>query len=173
MRPKLSFFVLLVCAATLAIACGTTTTPTEPTATAPPDPAPINDLRTRFQTAFNSGDAATIVNLYTDDAVMMPDHQPTVEGRAAIQQYYDQLFAQFTPNIMLTPGDTEITGDIAHEHGTFSITMTPKAGGNAMMDNGKYLVVLRRQADGSWRVHHDIDNSSNPHPGMAPPTTRR
>jgi uncharacterized protein (TIGR02246 family) len=123
-------------------------------------------VRSRYQAAYNAGDAAAVAALYTDDAISMPDHHAALEGKAAIQQYLQEMFAQYTHSLNVTPGDTEITGDLAHEHGTFSLTVTPKAGGNAMTENGKYLVVLKRQADGSWLIHHDIENAGNPHPGM-------
>jgi ketosteroid isomerase-like protein len=34
-------------------------------------------------------------------------------------------------------------------------------------DQGKYLVIFQRQADGSWRVARDMDNSN----GRAAPNT--
>ena len=162
MSFKFSISALLLCAVMFLTACGAT--PPQQTTMAPADPAPINDLRARFATAYNAGDATAVAELYTDDAVVMPDHHAAIQGKAAIQQYLQGLFAQSTANLAITPGDTEITGDLAHEHGTFSMTVTPKAGGNAMTDNGNYLVILRRQADGSWKIHHDMDNSSNPQP---------
>jgi ketosteroid isomerase-like protein len=64
-------------------------------------------------------------------------------------------------------------GDIAHEHGTFSVTVTPKAGGNAMTNTGKYLVILKRGSDGTWLIHHDIDNANEPpSPQPAPPAAK-
>jgi ketosteroid isomerase-like protein len=47
------------------------------------------------------------------------------------------------------------------------VTVTPKAGGNAMTENGKYLVILKRQGDGPWLIHHEIGNSSEPMPAPA------
>jgi uncharacterized protein (TIGR02246 family) len=128
------------------------------------DAAVIDDVRSQYQSAYNAGDAALLASLYSVDAILMPDHHAAVAGQAAIQRYFEELFAQYTGNITITPGDTEITGDIAHEHGTFSVTVTPKVGGDAMMDNGSYLVILKRQPEGTWKLHHAIDNSSNPPP---------
>jgi len=134
-------------------------------APAPADPAPINQLRNDFLAAYNAGDAAAIAALYAEDAVYQPDHGPAVEGRAAIQQYFEQVFATVDVTTQITPGETEIVGDMAHEHGTFMATATPKAGGDPMMTHGKYLVIAERGADGVWRLVHDIDNSSDPEPG--------
>jgi uncharacterized protein (TIGR02246 family) len=130
------------------------------------DTAPIADVRNRYVAAYNAGDAAGVAALFAEDAISMPDHQPALNGRAAIENSLKEMFAQNTVNITITPGETEIAGDIAHEHGTYSIRVTPKAGGNTMTDSGKYLVILKRGSDGKWLVHHDIDNTNAP---PAPP----
>jgi uncharacterized protein (TIGR02246 family) len=152
----------------IVIGAGCTSSTPQPTTT---DTAPIDDVRNRYVAAYNAGDAAGVAALFAEDAVSMPDHAPALMGRAAIENSMKQTFAQNTVNITVTPGETEITGDIAHEHGTFSVTVTPKAGGNAMTETGKYLVILKRGSDGTWLVHHDIDNTNAPpNPQPAPPT---
>ena len=159
--PKVA--VVLLFAVAFAAACGTAPqTAADPTV----DTAAINDLRSQFETAYNAGDAATVAALYGDDAVLLPDHHSAVSGHDGIQQYYQDLFTQYSPHLTIMPADTQITGALAHEHGTFTVTIMPKAGGKAMTDNGKYLVILKRQAEGVWKIHHDIDNSSNSLPGM-------
>jgi len=143
-------------------ACGGSTT-----STTPGDTAPIDEVRNKYMTAFNAGDSAAVAALFAEDAISMPDHHTAVEGRAAIESYLRETFAQYTPKISITPGETEVMGDVAHEHGTFTTTMTPKSGGNAMTDTGKYLVILKRGSDGQWLVHHDIDNTNAPPPAPA------
>jgi len=177
MSLKSTIPALLLSAIVLMSACGNTTTTTtiQPAAPAPPDPAPINDLRSRFQAAYSAGDAAAVAALYTDDAVSLPDHHEAIHGKAAIQQYLQETFAQVAANMTLTAPDLEISGDIAHETGSYTMTITPKRGGNAMTVTGKYLVVLKRQPDGLWRVHHDIDNTNSAMamPGMPMPGAGR
>jgi len=158
--------LLPIALAALMSACGGAAPAPEPAAATPGDPAPINDVRNRYIAAYNAGDAAALAALFAEDAISLPDHGSALEGRAAIQKHFETVFSGVTANISVTPGDTEVTGDIAHEHGTFSVTVTPKAGGAATTETGKYLVVLKREADGAWRVHHDIDNATAPH---APP----
>ena len=166
MSLKSTISALLLSVIVLMSACGNTatTTTTQPAATAAADPAPINDLRGRFQAAYNAGDAAAVAALYTDDAVSLPDHHEAIRGKAAIQQFMQETFAQVTANMTLSAPDTEITGDIAHETGNYTTTITPKRGGTAMTMTGKYLVVLKRQPDGSWKVHHDMDNTNSAMP---------
>lgn len=152
----------LLLGVTLTAACSQAPAPAPET-----DIAPINELRNQFLTAYNAGDAAAVGALYADDAVYQPDHHAAVSGKAAITQYYQEAFGQAALNVTIVPGETERRGDMAHEHGTFTVTVTPKSGGNAMTDRGNYLVIFRRGADGSWKVVHDIDNSDHP-PAPAP-----
>lgn len=143
------------------LACQPASAP-EQTAAAPPDPAPINALRDQYMSMYNSGDVSGIGNLYTDDAVVMNNQQPAVSGKQAIQQSAEALLQQVAVNISITPADTQIVGDLAYEHGTYTMSMTPKAGGAAMQDTGNYVVVLKRGADGSWKLHREIGNSNQP-----------
>lgn len=144
----------------LALACG------NGSEMAAGDTAPIDDVRSRYMSAYNAGDAAALAALFADDAISMPDHHAPVEGRAAIESYFRDMFTQYSGNLTVTPGETEVTGDIAHEHGTFSVTLTPKAGGSGMTEDGKYLVILKRSGDGVWLLHHNIGNANTEH---APP----
>jgi uncharacterized protein (TIGR02246 family) len=141
------------------------------------DPAVVNNVRNEFMSAFNAGDAAKVASLYSTDAVVMPTHQPVITGRDAIQNYNKTFFDTFTATINITPVETKVFGDRGLDRGTYTIQLTPKAGGSPMMDEGKYLVLLQRQADGSWKLTHDIDNTSMPLQPVAaqtpPPQPRR
>jgi len=147
----------------LAAACGGSSNP----AATPGDTAPIDEARNQYIAAYNAGDAAAVAALYADDAISMPDHHAALTGKAEIESYLRDTFGKYNSNITITPGETEVMGDVAHEHGTFTVSMTPKDGGNAMTDTGKYLVILKRGSDGRWLLHHDIDNTDVPPPAPA------
>ena len=112
--------------------------------------------------AFNMADAAKVASLYAADAVVMPTHQPMITGRDAIENYNKAFFDMFNATITITPVETKVFGDRALDRGTYTIQLTPKAGGSPMMDEGKYLVLMQRQSDGSWKLTHDIDNTNLP-----------
>jgi uncharacterized protein (TIGR02246 family) len=124
--------------------------------------AKIGTLRDQFTTAYNSNDAAAVAGLYTDDAVMMPSNQAAVEGRTAIQSWYENMYKGMSVKIAITPIETQVAGDWAYDRGTAMLTMTPKAKGKPMEESSKYLVILKRQTDGSWKCFRDIDNSNAP-----------
>ena len=131
------------------------------------DLAGINKLRDDFAAAFNAGDAARVTDLYTADAIILPQNSPAVTGKDAILSYEQDFFGKFAANISIAAEETKIAGEWAFDRGTYKMQLTPKGGGKPAEDSGKYLVMLQRQADGSWKVARDIDNSSNPPP--APP----
>ena len=89
--------------------------------------AKIATLRDQFSTAFNSNDAAAVAGLYTDDAVMMPSNQAAVEGKAAIQSWYESMYKEMSLKMALTTIETQVAGDWAYDRGTAMLTITPKA----------------------------------------------
>ena len=129
------------------------------------DMAAINTLRQSYQTAFNAGDAAGVAALMAADVNDMEPGMPTMAGAAAVQEGLTGMFQQYTAQIEITAQKTEVVGDLAYDRGTFRNTMTPKAGGDAMTEEGRYLVVARRQADGSWKLVELMGNSPTPPPG--------
>ena len=122
----------------------------------------IEAANARFLDAFKRGDKAGMVASYADDAVLMMPNEPAWRGRAAIDRGLDGFLAQMS----LKDGGTATTdvivsGDLAVETGTFAWTLQPKSG-TEIKDRGKYLTAWKRQADGSWKVVRDINNSDLP-----------
>lgn len=162
-RPVLSALAL---AGALALgACA----PAAPEMNAPADLAAVTALRTNFQNGFNAGDAAAIMNGYSADPISMGNHQPTATGRDAVMASNKALFEAMKANIEIIPDETKTMGNMGYERGHFKITMTPKAGGPPIMDEGRYFITLEKGADGAWKVTRDIDNSSLPLPPPPPP----
>jgi uncharacterized protein (TIGR02246 family) len=154
---------LISIVALLALA-GCTTSTNQPAPSTEADQAQIDKLRDAFIVAFNAGDAEAIADLYAPDAVVMPQNQQAVTGHDAIVNVNKAMFDQYTPKISITSIETKIFGDVAFDRGTYTIELTPKAEGNPISDEGKYLIIIQRQADGSWKVIRDIDNTSKPAP---------
>ncbi len=122
----------------------------------------INSLRDEFIGLDNASDAAGLASLYTNDAVLMPPNQAAVTGNQAIESWFQTTFDQFTTEFTVASEELEVVGDWAFDWGAYMTALTPKAGGEPTEDRGKYIVILRKQVDGSWRIAHDIWNSDNP-----------
>lgn len=135
-----------------------------PETNAAADIAAVEALRSSFATAMNAGDAAAIGDLYTADGVSQHNHDRTYTGRDAIVESQNALFAQFTVQAEITPDATMTVGTSGFDRGVYKMTMTPKAGGDPIVDEGRYVVLLQKEASGAWKVALDIDNSTTPLP---------
>jgi uncharacterized protein (TIGR02246 family) len=141
------------------------------TAAATPDPAAvraaIDAINTSNMEAMNSGDSARTMGMmahYEDGAIVMLPGMPAMNGKAAIEQGLGGMLASMKlSDARFSTIDVIISGDYAIETGTFQLSMTPK-GGKAAPDKGKYLTVWHKQADGSWKIVRDINNSDTAPP---------
>jgi ketosteroid isomerase-like protein len=114
----------------------------------------LNELATAFAAAFNQKDAAGITAFYTDDAVLMPPNLPAVKGRANIEAYYRNGFAQSSGTLQLKPTESTISGTLAFEAGVSSMT----AGNPPKTATGKYVVVYKRVGN-NWKIAYDVFNN--------------
>jgi len=125
--------------------------------------AAIEATNARFLEAFKRGDKAGMLASYTDDAVLMMPNEPAWRGRSGIEKGLDGFLGQVSlKDGGTTTGDVMVSGDMAVETGTFTWTLQSKTGGADIKDQGKYLTVWKRQADGSWKAVRDINNSDLP-----------
>ena len=94
---------------------------------------------------------------------MKPFISPTtarrVKGKDAIKMAWKPMLE--TPGPGLTFGTTYVevarSGDLAYEYGTYDLKTEAKKG-KVADEKGKYVVVWKKQANGSWKAVADIDN---------------
>jgi uncharacterized protein (TIGR02246 family) len=127
----------------------------------------IDSAREAHVAALNTGDVDAWVAGFTDDGVQMPPGYPSNVGGEAIRAWAIAFLAPFDVNFAISPNEVGVaSADWAFESGTWEITLTPKAGGEPIRDNGKYITLYQRKSDDTWAMARDIWNSSNPPPGM-------
>ena len=130
------------------------------------EPEGIDRTREAHIAALNDGEADAWVACFAADAVQMPPNSPPNVGADSIRAWSGGLLAAFRPEFSLLPDEVQLAGaDWAFERGTYTITLTPKAGGEPIRDIGKYITIYQRQADEAWVMARDIWNSNNPPPG--------
>jgi uncharacterized protein (TIGR02246 family) len=112
----------------------------------------IHKINDEFDAASNAGDAEKVVSIFTDDAVRIPAAGPTLVGKEAIKDWLQQLFDQYTIDQKNVLVDFKVSGDLTFFRGTWTTTNTPKEGGNPLKLNGDFIVVLKKQSDGSWKT---------------------
>ena len=129
------------------------------------DLAAIRANDSAFVSAANAGDAAGVAATYLPDARLMPPNAPAVQGREAIQQFWGGLTDAYQLKFDVIADEVEGRGDLAYARGHYTLDAAPKAkDGAPLHEEGKYLEVLRRQADGSWRYAVDMYSSDQPTP---------
>jgi uncharacterized protein (TIGR02246 family) len=139
----------------------TTAAGAEPLAAA--DIAAIRATDSAFATAMGAGNAAGAAAIYLPDAHVLPPDAPPVEGREAIQQFIAGLLGTYHVTITASADEIEGRGDMAYARGHYSMEGTPKApGAPPLREEGKFLEVLRRQPDGSWRYAADMWSPNSP-----------
>ena len=107
----------------------------------------------RYVEATNQGDAEALASLYADDAVLLPpDHEP-IRGRAAIGDFWRQGTDEGLEVSTLT---VEVDGGLGYLVGRYHLPATDEE----PADSGKYVMCLKRQRDGAWKLTADIWNRS-------------
>jgi uncharacterized protein (TIGR02246 family) len=126
------------------------------------DEAAIRDADKAWAKAATAGDAAALTAFYTSDAVLMPPGSPALHGTDEIGKFFSGITSAVSGPFELSTTAVEGRGDLAFSSGTYKATFTPKkAGAKAMpTEEGKYVGVMKKQPDGSWKLIYDIWNTN-------------
>lgn len=122
--------------------------------------ATLDALRGEWQSAYNQADAASTAAMHTEDGFVMFSNRPAVEGGAAFAAWLEEIFPM-SPQAEITQIDTEIIGDWAVARGAYTQQLTSPEG-ESMTQSGYWLDVLRKDADGNWKIHWLITNAVAP-----------
>jgi ketosteroid isomerase-like protein len=127
------------------------------------DEAALRAVDSAWARAVTAGDGNAVGALYASNATLLPPMESSVEGEAA-KKYWADFINAFSASAELTTKAVEGRGDLAYSVGTYRLTLTPKkAGAKALpTEEGKYLEVLKKQADGSWKIVHDMWSPNAP-----------
>ena len=119
----------------------------------------IQEMDREFERNVEAKDAnALVAAFYAEDAEVFAPGQPVVSGLAEIRQLWGG-FLPILSHLALHTTRIEASGNLAYGSGTYEMSLTPPEA-PPIEDSGKYVVVYRRQADGSYKVVADIFNSS-------------
>ena len=123
----------------------------------------IEAANARFVEAVKRADTTdALAANYADDGIVMAPGAERWRGKDAIRKGFAGM-STATPvrEFNLKTDDVVVGGDLAVETGTYEMTMQPRTG-SEIKDKGKYLVVWKRQSDGSWKIIRDVFNSDVP-----------
>jgi uncharacterized protein (TIGR02246 family) len=157
MRAQSSAVILLFVAFTLS-SCQPAAEQTED------DVAAIQAVLETWGAAVETGDIATLIALRTDDVVRMPPDEPVSRGKQELEDFYRGLYEQFSVEGTWPVEGTEeivVADGWAFHLSEYILRISPKAGGEAMEERGKIIVICQQQPDGSWKIAREIWNRNN------------
>jgi len=165
LRLGLSALLVLsaACQSTTSKAPGTEAGSAAPAGLSAADEAAVRSADSAFARAATAGDGAAVGAMYAPDATIMPPADSSRHG-PAVAEYWNGFLSAFTVSLTLNTTAVDGRGDLAFATGTYTLAATPKQAGAKPLptDNGKYLEVMKKQPDGSWKIIYDMWNASTP-----------
>jgi ketosteroid isomerase-like protein len=110
--------------------------------------ARVDQAQQRYEEAWTGGDADTLAELHSEDAIVWPPTGGVHEGRDAIRSYFEE--APRPQSIDIRSEMTERLGEFILDVGTFTGTQAADAGGGPL--EGEY-VVIARESEGELQLY--------------------
>lgn len=152
---------------TLSIACQQQQAPAAPD-TREADVAALKEWDANWSKAAGSKDVDKTVSYYADEVLVQPPNGKIATSKADIRKMWTDMFSApgFGGGWKATKVEVARSGELAYLSGTYEFTFND-ANGKPASDRGKFVEVVKKQSDGSWKCVNDIWNSDSPLPAPA------
>jgi len=119
----------------------------------------VDEPYQRFAAAYATLDPDRVIQVYTEDALMLPPGGEILRGRAAIRDRYARGFDDdrergHTRRITFELVDRVLSGDVRSDFGYYTIIATSPEGHEERM-LGKFAKMWVRGRDAVWRIRSD------------------
>jgi len=121
------------------------------------DEQAIRDLVERWHRATGEGDVETVLGLMTPDVVFLVAGHAPMRGRDAFEQGLRTLLTTHRIDSSGQVREVVACGDLAYCWTELDVRVRARSGGDALARSGGALTILRKQADGAWRVVRDAN----------------
>ena len=110
--------------------------------------------------AMVANDVDTLLAMYADDAISLPNYSPRMDGVETFRQHHAQMSAAGMKVNSFTSEPTDVwgCGDQVIEIGTYHISLD-MPGMPGIEDKGKYMTVYVRDADGALKIKAETWNT--------------
>jgi uncharacterized protein (TIGR02246 family) len=132
-----------------------------------PDVEAVTAWLAQYADAVDAGDMETMLALIADDAVLIPPDAPPTSGMAAIRPEMESYFRDYTMQTNAQPDEVVVAGDLAFVRASYTDIVTPKGEGEPIEGSGVWLILLRKQSDGSWKLWREMYSVFPPAPPPA------
>jgi ketosteroid isomerase-like protein len=112
-------------------------------------PGNLQRVLTDYEDAWQKKDAKALAALFSPNAIVLPSGSPAARGREAIEKHYTGSGGPLS----LRPIAYATNGNLGYIVGGYSRSKDAA-------DEGKFTLVLTRDAKGRWLILSDMDNSN-------------
>jgi ketosteroid isomerase-like protein len=125
------------------------------------DVAAIQAADSAFVSAANAGDLDALTRVYASNASLLPPNLPPQKGLGAIRAFWGGFLKAYSVKFEIGSDTIEGRGDLAYNVGHYRFTAVPKSkDGAGVADEGKFVEILKKQPDGSWKYLVDMYSSN-------------
>jgi ketosteroid isomerase-like protein len=125
----------------------------------------INLAKTEIREAYNKANPDRLLAVVDEGLIDFSDHRQTAYsqcGKAALRAHLEALFSKYHARLVPIIIEITITGETAVEYGWHELTLTPKAGGEAVYLRTRYLDLWKKDKTGQWKLAIFMDNADVP-----------
>jgi len=117
----------------------------------------VDSITETFRTSFNEKSGKGIAELYTENAQILPPNMDFMEGKPAIEAYWQGAIDMGIRSVEFETLELESFGETAYLVAKYFVY----GEGTEAIDVGKYISILKSSGK-EWKLHRDIWNSSLP-----------
>ena len=121
------------------------------------DEQDIRQLVELWLSATQAGDVDAVLSLMSDDAMFMSAGQQPMIGRDAFARGLTKVLSENVIESTSEIAEIVVCGDLAYCRTRLAVTISSKHGQLPILRNGDTLSILRKEADGKWRLTRDAN----------------
>jgi ketosteroid isomerase-like protein len=121
-----------------------------------PDIQALQQRIDQWLDGYRQGDVTRMMEVFSPDFTDEQQGTPGELDKARLTQSFKAVFAKYRTEIDAVTDELRVSGDMAFDRGHYTVTLTPKAGGKPVVQQGRFLEVWKR-VRGTWYVQHIVD----------------
>jgi uncharacterized protein (TIGR02246 family) len=124
-----------------------------------PDERAIREVHSTWIDAVNAGDLGRLLALMADDCLFLNPGRAAL-GRERFSEFFPAAHQQARVHCISELEEVVVVGEIAYTRSRDSLSVIPRAGGEATRLAGDRLTIYRKQPDGRWLLARDAHTLS-------------
>jgi ketosteroid isomerase-like protein len=111
----------------------------------------------QFTKGIEQGNINSILNLYHEDAKILPPNMDILENKTAIKSFWNGVLEMGMKSYEFEFTEIEYSGELGFGLGKYTLYGDDRN----VLNKGKFITVFKNTG-GEWKIHRDIFNSSVP-----------